>query len=179
MSESESDEEEEKDREYDGDDDGADDTDDNEPTSRRTWFEEEDLYCRVGDCLWAFKEPRMCMKHRYRHFTVSWICPGPCKGESAQQGAKFTRGETLQRHLMFQKNAACMKAVLDLLDLETIPGSGCAWLTPFRDGPERPWESPDFQLTDLSIVKEKKMKLRSSGIAAPPIMPTNRRRRYK
>lgn len=176
MSESEPGEEEEKDREYDGDDDAADGTDDNEPTYRRAWFEEEDLYCRIGYCLWAFKEPRMCMKHRNRHFTVRWVCPGPCKGESAQEGAKFTRGETLLRHLMFQKNAACMKAVLDVLGLETIPGSGCGWLVPFRDGPERPWESPDIQLTDLSIVKEWKMMFRSSVSPEPPITPTKRRR---
>ena len=182
MFESEPDEEEENDWEYDGDDDDADDIDDDEPTSRRPRStKEEDLYCRVGDCLWAFKDSRMCTKHRLRHFSesASWICPGPCRG-TAQESATFTRSDTLKRHLV-QNNAACLEAVLKVLKLDTIPRQGSAWLVPFRVGLERPWESPDYQLTDLSIVKDVKMKLRSSGDAElpDPDMHTNRRRRYK
>jgi hypothetical protein len=73
-----------------------------------------------------------------------------------------------------------VEAVLNVLNLETIPESGTAWLAPLRDGPERPWEDPDFQLTDLKTVKDEKMKLRSSGSAELPDVPTaTGRRRYK
>lgn len=172
---------EEEDLEYEADDDDDDDdVDGDEPTFRRSKYTEEDLYCRVGDCLWAFKNPSVCTKHRLRHFPVSWVCPGPCnKGKSAQGGGGgFARSETLKRHLLFESNAACLKVVLDDLGLGSIPISEPAWLAPYRDGPERPWESPDFQLTDLQIVKEAKMKFRSSGNAALPV-PASRRRRYK
>lgn len=180
-------EEEEEDWEYDaeGDDDAdadadADDADGEEPTSRRSRYAEEDLYCRVEDCLWVSKHPQACAKHRLTHFPGSWVCPGPCKGESADsaQGgcARFARDETLKRHLQFPKNAPCAEVVQKVLNLRTIPCSGTAWLAPLCDGPERPWESPDFELTDLKTVKEK-IKLRSSGSAELPDVP--RRRRYK
>jgi len=179
-------EEGEEDGEYDYDDEDADDANVGEPTGRHTKFTEEDLYCRVGDCLWAFKDPRMCVKHRLRHFPANWVCPGPCKEESAQgethSSATFASGDTLKRHLECPKNAACMEAVLNLLDLKTIPGSGSAWLAPLRSGLERPWEAPAFQLTDLKTVKEEErkisMKLRSSELPDSDV-PASRRRRYK
>lgn len=177
-------EEVEEDCEYDDEDDD-DNTDDNadvvEPTFRRTRFTEEDLYCRVGDCESAFSNPQVCMRHRQRHFPHRWVCPGPCKGESAEDGARFARSETLKRHLQFANHAACLTAVLAVLNLETAPRSGTSWLALFCDGPERPWESPDFKLTDLKEVK-KKIKLRNSGhvATADPVMPVSRRRRrYK
>ena len=177
-SESVPDEEGEEHWESDGDDD---DDDDDEPTYRRPRFTEEDCYCRVGNCLWVFNDPRMCMKHRYRHFSeiVSWVCPGPCRGESTREYARFARGDTLKRHLQRAKYADCMTAVLNVLGLESIPDSGTAWLAPFRVGPERPWESPDFQLTDLRIVKDAKMKLRKWCNVALPVERPTRRRRYK
>jgi hypothetical protein len=186
-------EEEEEDCEYDdadtdghdhadADDDTDDDTDVDEPTFRagRTRFTEEDHYCRVDDCESAFSNPQVCMRHRQRHFLHRWVCPGPCKGESVEGGARFARSETLKRHLQFQKNAACMKAVLTVLNLATAPSYGTTWLAPLCDGPERPWESPHFKLTDLKEVK-KKIKLRNSGhaTATDPDQPTSRRRRHK
>ncbi|KAF8274669.1 hypothetical protein EI94DRAFT_1712846 [Lactarius quietus] len=122
--------------------------------SRRTKYSEEDLYCRIDDCLWAFDDPRTCMKHRQRHFPVQWLCPGPCK--KTDKEGKFARDETLKRHLLFPRYAACKKAVLELLDLDSIPVSGSHWLAPLRDGPDRPWESLDFQLADLRTVKKGK-----------------------
>jgi hypothetical protein len=69
-----------------------------------------------------------------------------------------------------------------LLGLRSIPVSGTAWMTPLRDGPERPWESPGFRLTDLQTVKENKMKLCESNKTdemLPPITRATSRRRYK
>ncbi|KAN0138779.1 hypothetical protein V8E53_003167 [Lactarius tabidus] len=144
--------------------------------SRRTKYSEEDLYCRIDDCLWAFDDPRTCMKHRQRHFQVQWSCPGPCK--KTEKEGKFARDETLKRHLLFPRYAACKKVVLDLLGLHSIPVSGSLWLTPLRDGPDRPWESPTFQLTDLKTIKERKENARDSTRAPSPAENT-RRRRYK
>ncbi|KAI9454740.1 hypothetical protein BJY52DRAFT_704761 [Lactarius psammicola] len=144
--------------------------------ARRSKYSEEDLYCRIDDCLWAFNDPRTCMKHRQRHFPVQWPCPGPCK--KTEKEGKFARDETLKRHLLFPRYAACKKVVLNLLDLESIPSSGALWLAPLRDGPDRPWESPDFQLTDLKTVKERKMNVRDSTKAPSPAEKTCRRR-YK
>ncbi|KAH9954340.1 hypothetical protein BC827DRAFT_1379522 [Russula dissimulans] len=155
-----------------------DDDDDDEPALQHSRFMEEDLYCRVGNCLWAFKDPRICVKHRLRHFPGRWVCPGPCRGESAN-GGRFARNETLKRHLLYPKNDACRKATLRVLDLGTTPTSGTAWLAPLRDGPERPWESPDFRLTDLNTVKEEKMKVCGSKYGALPTEHIDRRRRYK
>lgn len=171
--------EEEEHWECDGDDD---DDDDDEPTYRRPRFTEEDLYCRVGNCLWVFSDPRMCMKHRYRHFfeSVSWVCPGPCRGgQSTREFARFARSDTLKRHLQRANYADCMTAVLNVLGLGSIPDSGTAWLAPLRVGPERPWESPDYQLTDLRIVKDAMMKLRSWFNVVLPVERPARRRRYK
>ena len=143
--------------------------------SQRTKYSEEDLYCRVDDCLWAFDNPRICMKHRQRHFPVQWSCPGPCN-KSEKEG-KFARDETLKRHLLYPRYAACQKVVLDLLGLRSIPVSGSLWLTPLRDGPDRPWESPNFQLTDLKKIKEMKENACDSTRALSPAY--TRRRRYK
>lgn len=168
-----SDEEEE---EEDGNDD--DECDYEEPAPQRLRFTEEDLYCRIGSCLWAFKDPRMCTKHRHRHFPYPWYCPGPCREVSTKKG-RFARNETLKRHLCFEKNGACREAVLKVLKLKNFPLPGSAWLAPLRDGPERPWEIPGFQLTDLKTVKENIMKLRNSDCAAPAAVFSNGRRRYK
>ncbi|KAI0247044.1 hypothetical protein BJV78DRAFT_82448 [Lactifluus subvellereus] len=157
------------------------DEDDAEETSHRTArrlkYTEEDLYCRIDDCLWAFDSPRTCLKHRRRHFPVQWLCPGPCKSK----GGKFARDETLKRHLLFPNHVACREAVLTLLGLRSIPVSGTAWMTPLRDGPERPWESPGFRLTDLKTVKENKVKLCDSNSTdeTPPPITRATRRRYK
>jgi len=153
------------------------DDDDEEPALKHSKPREEDLYCRVGNCLWAFKDPRVCLKHRLRHFPGRWVCPGPCSGESTN-GGRFARNETLKRHLLYPKNDACRKAALQLLDLATIPASGAAWLAPLCDGPE-PWESPDFRLTDLKTVKEEKMKVCDTKYHALPTEHIERRRRYK
>ncbi|KAH9966944.1 hypothetical protein BGW80DRAFT_1462278 [Lactifluus volemus] len=146
---------------------------------KRSKYTEEDLYCRIDDCLWAFDNPRTCLKHRRRHFPVQWLCPGPCK----TKGGKFARDETLKRHLLYSSNVDCKEAVLRLLGLRDIPDSGTAWMAPLRDGPERPWESPGFRLTDLNTVKENKMKLRDSNKTdeTPSLTSyeSSRRRRYK
>ena len=115
------------------------------------------------------------MKHRQRHFPVQWLCPGPCR--ETEEG-KFARDETLKRHLLFPRYEACKKVVLELLELESIPVSGALWLAPLRDGPDRPWESPDFQLTDLKTVKERKLKALDLTKAPSPA-ESSRRRRYK
>jgi hypothetical protein len=147
--------------------------------AKRSKYTEEDLYCRIDDCLWAFDNPRTCLKHRRRHFPVQWLCPGPCK----TKGGKFARDETLKRHLLYSSNVDCKEAVLRLLGLRDIPDSGTAWMAPLRDGPERPWESPGFRLTDLNTVKENKMKLRDSNKTdeTPSLTSyeSSRRRRYK
>ena len=116
------------------------------------------------------------MKHRQRHFPVQWPCPGPCK--KTEKEGKFARDETLKRHLLFPRYAACKKVVLELLNLNSFPVSGSLWLAPLRDGPDRPWEQPDFQLTDLKTVKERKMNARDSAKVPSPAENT-RRRRYK
>ncbi|KAI9434253.1 hypothetical protein H4582DRAFT_2081306 [Lactarius indigo] len=144
--------------------------------SRRSKYSEEDLYCRIDGCLWAFNDPRTCMKHRQRHFPVRWICPGPCK--KTEKEGKFARDETLKRHLLFPRYAACKKVVLKRLGLQSVPASGALWLAPLRDGPDRPWESPDFQLTDLKMIKEKKVNVYGTTKALSPAEKT-RRRRYK
>ncbi|KAH9055501.1 hypothetical protein EDB87DRAFT_1688140 [Lactarius vividus] len=144
--------------------------------SRRSKYSEEDLYCRIEDCLWAFNDPRTCMKHRQRHFPVQWPCPGPCK--KTEKEGKFARSETLKRHLLFRRYAACKKVVLKRLGLRSVPASGALWLAPLRDGPDRPWESPDFQLTDLKTVKERKMNV-CGTTNAPSLAEKTRRRRYK
>ena len=116
------------------------------------------------------------MKHRNRHFPEQWTCPGPCP--KTEKEGKFARAETLRRHLLFPRYAACKKVVLERLSLTSIPVTGSLWLTPLRDGPDRPWESPDFQLTDLKKVKKRKTNARDSTEAPSPAENT-RRRRYK
>jgi hypothetical protein len=136
------------------------------PTSAMPHFE-EDLYCRLGDCLWAFKNPWTCIKHRLTHFSVRWVCPGPCQLEESEErpgSSKFARVDSLRRHLI--DNAACAKAVLEALNMEELPESSITFLVPFRIGPERRWEGHDYQLTDLKSVKEAKVKLRNSDCAA-------------
>jgi len=149
--------------------------DDDEPAHQRQRFAEEELYCRVGACLLSFKDPHVCAKHRRRHFPQIWHCPGPCRTQTTK-GGKFARKETLKRHLTFPKHAECKEAVLKALGLETIPASSTAWMTPFRDGPECPWECPGFQLTDLETVKER---LRDPNFTPPPAEPIRGRHRYK
>ena len=128
-------------------------------TFRRPTYIEEDLYCRVGNCFWVFKNPWTCVKHRLTHFSVRWVCPGLCQLEESEERPdtnKFTGADSLRHHLL--NNAACVKAVLEDLNVEELPESA-AFLAPFCDGPER-WEDYD-QLTDLKSVKEAKMKLRN------------------
>jgi hypothetical protein len=117
------------------------------------------------------------MKHRHRHFPLKWTCPGPCK--KTEKEGRFARDETLKRHLLFPRYAACEKVVLERLKLNSIPISGSHWLTPLRDGPDRPWESPDFQLTDLKTVKERKMNARDLTKAPSPAAENTRRRRRR
>ena len=109
-----------------------------------------------------------------RHFLQSWRCPGPCRTQTAK-GGRFARNETLKRHLFFPKFAECKEEVLRVLRLESIPESSTAWMAPFRDGPERPWECSGFQLTDLETVKER---LRDPNFVAPPVAPIRGRHRY-
>ena len=132
-------------------------------------YPEEDLYCRVGDCLWAFKNPWTCIKHRLTHFSVRWVCPGPCQLEVSEESpatSKFASADSLWCHLL--NNAACVNAVLEALNMQDseLPESGTAFLAPFCNVPERRWEDRDYQLTDLKSVKEAKMKLGNSGCAA-------------
>ena len=147
------------------------------PQRPRSKFAEGDVYCRVGACLASFKDPRVCMKHRARHFPLAWRCPGPCRTQSTYRG-RFVRDETLKRHLDFPRFASCRDAVLQLLGLESIPPSGrgsLAWMAPLRDGPERPWERPGSHLTDLETVKAR---LRDPHVAAsPPVVPSISSRR--
>ena len=65
---------------------------------------------------------------------------------------------------------------MKVLGLEEIPASSTAWMAPFRDGSERPWECPGFQLTDLKTVKER---LRDPNFTAPPAGPIRGRHRHK
>lgn len=134
-------------------------------TFRRPTYKESDLYCRVGDCLWAFENPWTCVKHRLTHFSDRWVCPGQCQLEESEEtpatSSKFAHADSLRRHL--SNNPACLKAVLEALNVEVLPESDTGFLTPFRNiGPERQWEDHDYQLTDLKSVKEAKMKLRNS-----------------
>jgi hypothetical protein len=77
----------------------------------------------------------------------------------------FACADSLRRHLL--NNAACVKVVLEALNVKELPESGVAFLAPFRNGPqERRWEDHDYQLTDLKSVKEAKIKLRNSDCAA-------------
>jgi hypothetical protein len=148
------------------------------PQRPRSRVAERDLYCRVGACLASFKDPRVCMKHRERHFPLAWQCPGPCRTRTANRG-RFERGETLKRHLLFPRYASCKDAVLRTLGLESIPTSrsSSAWMAPLRDGPERPWERPGFRLTELETVKAR---LRDPKFASSPsAVPTIARRRHK
>jgi len=142
---------------------------------RHSKYSEEDLYCRIAGCLWAFDQPRTCMKHRQRHFPEQWPCPGPC----TEKEGKFARDETLKRHLLHPRYAACQEVVLERLGLKLIPVLGSHWLAPLRDGPDRPWESPDFQLTDLKTVKEMKKNALDLTKAPLPLAENPRRRRYK
>ncbi|KAH8977458.1 hypothetical protein EDB86DRAFT_3092199 [Lactarius hatsudake] len=80
--------------------------------------------------------------------------------------------------LLFRRYAACRKVVLKRLGLQSVPASGALWLAPIRDGPDRPWESPDFQLTDLKTVKERKMSV-CGTTKALSLAEKIRRRRYK
>ncbi|KAI0295899.1 hypothetical protein B0F90DRAFT_1820227 [Multifurca ochricompacta] len=98
------------------------------------------------------------------------------KAYSSKKAGRFARRETLKRHLLFPKHAACKEAVLKMLGLESIPVFGLSWMTPFCDGPDRPWESPGFELTDLKTVKEKKMRLSDSNNKPYPDLPGSRRR---
>ena len=127
-----------------------------QPARRRQRVAEEDLYCRVDTCLESFKDRHVCAKHRRRHFTKVWRCPGPCRTQTTKEGW-FARKETLKRHLHFLKFAECKEAALKVLNLEALPTSSteCQWMAPFREGPERPWECARFQLTDLQTVKER------------------------
>ena len=145
------------------------------PARQRQRVSEEDLYCRVGTCLESFKDPHVCAKHRKRHFTQIWRCPGPCRTQTVK-GGRFARNETLKRHLLFPKFAECKEAALKVLHLATIPTSSNEWMAPFRDGPERPWECAMFQLTDLRTVKEW---LRDPNFTAPPAEPIRGRHRPK
>jgi hypothetical protein len=142
---------------------------------RQQRFAEEDLYCRIGACPLSFKDPHVCAKHRMRHFRQIWHCPGPCRTQTTK-GGMFARKETLKRHLTFPRHAECKEAALKALGLETIPASSTSWIAPFRDGPERPWECPGFQLTDLETVKER---LRDPNFTAPPAEPIRGRHRQK
>src|SRR6266850_2592331 len=147
------------------------------PQRPRSRFAEGDLYCRVGACLASFKHPRVCMKHRARHFPLAWQCPGPCRTKSTNRG-RFARDETLKRHLEFPRFASCRDTVLQLLGLQSIPPSGrggMAWMAPLRDGPQRPWERAGFHLTDLETVKAR---LRDPHVtASPPVVPSISSRR--
>ena len=146
-----------------------------QPARRRRRVAEEDLYCRVDTCLESFKDPHVCAKHRRCHFTQVWRCPGPCRTQTTKEGW-FARKETLKRHLHFLKFAECKEAALKVLNLETIPTSRTEWMTPFREGPERPWECGRFQLTDLQTVKGW---LGDPNFTAPQAEPLRGRHRPK
>ena len=145
------------------------------PARPRQRVAEEDLYCRVGTCLESFKDSHVCAKHRRRHFTQNWRCPGPCRTETSKEGW-FARKETLKRHLHTLTFAECKEAALEVLGLETIPPSGTGWMAPFREGHERPWECAGFQLTDLQTIKEW---LRDPNFTAPMAEPLRGRHRPK
>jgi hypothetical protein len=148
------------------------------PRGPRSKYTEEDLYCRIGDCLAYFKTPFVCMKHRERHFPVAWQCPGPCQTQTTNRG-RFTRDETLRRHLEFPRFARCKDTVLQLFRLQSISPSetgGMGWMAPLRDGPERPWEQAGFHLTDLETVKAR---LQDPHVAALPlVVPSITSRRH-
>jgi hypothetical protein len=138
------------------------------PQRPRSRFAEEDLYCRIKNCLGVFKTRRICMNHRARHFSLVWRCPGPCQTNTTKQGL-FARDETLRKHLLSPRFARCKDAALQSLGLESIPetGHGSSWMRQFRKGhPDRPWERAGFQLTDLETVKKR---LRDPYIAALPL----------
>ena len=143
------------------------------PKRPRSRVPEEDLYCRVGNCLKSFKTRRVCMNHRACHFEAAWKCPGPCGAMTPNLG-KFMRDETLRRHLEFPRFARCREAVQQRLGLESISSSGgMEWMIPLRVGPERPWES---HLTDLETVKAR---LRVASSSSPSAVPSIRSRRYR
>jgi hypothetical protein len=147
---------------------GSEAEDESAPQHPRSRFAEEDLYCRIDNCLGLFKTPRVCKNHRKRHFFLVWRCPGPCQTETTKEGW-FARDETLRRHLLSPRFARCKDAALQLLGLESIPetGHGSSWMRQFRkEDPERPWESARHRLTDLETVKAR---LRDPYIAALPL----------
>jgi hypothetical protein len=108
----------------------------------------------------AGTEPEVPHSIRLTHFSVRWVCPGPCQVEECEEtpvSSKFARADSLRYHLL--NNLACVKAVLEVLNVEKLPESGTAFLTPFVNGPEHLWEDHNYQLTDLKSVKEEALQL--------------------
>jgi hypothetical protein len=145
------------------------------PARQRQRGADEDLYCRVDSCLESFKDAHMCAKHRKCHFHQAWRCPGPCATGATKEGW-FARKETLKRHFLSAKFGKCKDAALEVTGLNEIPKAGTAWMGPFCQGPERPWELPGYRLTDLETVKER---LRDPNFTAPPAQPIRGRHRRK
>jgi hypothetical protein len=93
------------------------------------------------------------------------VCPGSCHLEESEKRPdtnKFTGADSLRHHL---NNAACVKVVLEDLDVEDLLES-VVYLAPFCNGPERRWEDHDC----FKSVKEAKMKLRNFSVRRNPTL---------
>ena len=109
----------------------------------------------------------------------TWCPPGPCsvQNSDSQQGLVFTQQDpqvtpplpqVLKMHVVVLWTHS--------LEKSRVCSTGTAWMAPIRDGPERPWECPGFQLTVLKTAKERLLGPNAAALSAAPIC---RRRRYK